>query len=99
MAPTVDFKEWIEGLNPNTEEIHSVYNAVERCESFGGVSVTHNQNGTWKVSYPSPLGKELILTDKSKEAFLKYIESEYCNGLDIESWYGLQLNLEKTEED
>lgn len=99
MATTTDYDEWMGGLQPNTEEIHSVYNAVERCNSFGGVTMTQNENKTWLVKYPSPLGKDLILTDKSREAFLKYIISEYCNGTDIESWYGLQLNLDKGDKD
>lgn len=98
MATTTNYEEWMEGLDPNTEEIHNVYNAVERCSSFGGVSVTKNENGTWMVSCPSPLCKDLILTEKSREAFLKYIRSKYCDGIDIESWYGLQLNLDKIEE-
>lgn len=85
MATTTDFEEWTSGLDPNTEEIHSIYNAVERCNSFGGVSITPNKNGTWMVSYPSPIGKDLILTAKSKTAFLKFIISQYCNGYDIES--------------
>ncbi len=98
MATTTDYEEWMGGLQPNTEEIHSVYNAVEREASFGGVSVTQNENGTWLVSYPSPLGKDLILTGKSREAFLKYIIQEYCNGKDIESWQGFQLNMDKIDD-
>lgn len=95
MATTTDFEEWMGGLDPNTEEIHSVYSAVERCDSFGGVTMSRNDNGTWLLKYPNPIGKDLILTDKSKSAFLKYILSKYCKGLEIETWYGLQLNLDK----
>lgn len=98
MERTTNYEEWMVGLQPNTEEIHSVYNAVESGASFGGVSVTQNENGTWLVSYPSPLGKDLILTEKSREAFLKYIIYEYCNGKDIESWYGFQVNMDKIDE-
>lgn len=98
MATTTDFKEWFGSIAPNTEEIHSVYSAVNQCDSFGGVTVSQNPNETWMVSYPSPLGKDLILTDKSRKAFLNYIVSEYCNDLDIDSWYGLQLNLDKIDE-
>lgn len=98
MAAIPDYKEWIGGLDPNTEEINSIYNAVERGESLGGVTVTQNAKGNWMVNYPSPLGKDLILTEKSRQAFLKYIISEYCKGIDIETWYGFQLNMDKNDE-
>lgn len=92
---TTDYKEWIQGLDPNTEEIHAVYTAADTLESSGGVKVIRLTGENYMLSYPSPLGKDLILTEKSHNALLEHIRQKYCGGLDIETWYGFQLNLDK----
>lgn len=94
MVKTItDFKEWLEMVEPNVEEIHNIYNAVERMSDFAGINVSQNPNGTRLVEYSTY--DPLLLTDLSRKAMLKHIEQEYCKGSDMESWYGYESALNR----
>ena len=94
MSKTItDFKEWLGMVEPNVEEIHNIYNAVERKSDFADVNVSQNPNRTWLVEYYAH--DPLLLTDLSRKAMLRHIEHEYCKGLDMESWYGQESTLNR----
>ena len=59
---------------------------------FSSESINNGTGPAIKCSHKVGTTLEL-LSDKAKSAFLKTIESQYCDGMDIESWYGLQVNL------
>ncbi len=80
-------------VEPNVEEIHNIYNAVERMSDFADVNVSQNPNSTWLVEYYAH--DPLLLTDVSRKAMLKHIEHEYCKGSDMESWYGQESTLNR----
>lgn len=94
-----DYMEWLGAIDPNTEEIYAIYTSARDLQSSGGVTVVAVNGGNWMISYPNALDPDLILTPKSKEALLKHIEAHYCKGLDIESWYGMQLQIDKVQDE
>lgn len=97
MSALTDYMEWLNAIQPNTEEISGIYRAIESLTNHSGVTIRSANKGNWIVSYPNAHNNDLLLTEKSREAILKYITRHYCDGLDIETWYGMTLNLEKED--
>lgn len=98
MRITTDFVEFLNGVEPDGhQEVLALHTAVEKCSSFGIYDVKPaTGSGRWIVSAAhSDTG--LLLTAKSREAFLSHLTRTYCGELDMESWCSLQHSATKDD--
>lgn len=98
MKSTTNFEEWFTEIDiDGHEEVFNLYqtvwNGIENdvpfsCKSNGDLSIV-------TCAY-NPL-KLVLATEKAKTAFLQAIENRFCDGVDIESWYGFEHAMAKED--
>lgn len=84
MSTQTDFKVWFENLDidGDIEEIHSLYHAVKDNDSAYGYEI--DWNGERMFVSSSNADETLLLTEKSRGAFIKYLDSRSESEVDIE---------------
>jgi len=91
---TSNFQEWLEGADPETpDEVYYLYVAVKNEADMGMWYVLRSGN-QWFVKGDSCEDTLRLASDRAKQAFLDHIERAFCEGMDIESWYGFRRNLD-----
>jgi hypothetical protein len=94
-AKTTNFDEFLDSMDfDNHEEIMELYNTAKDLEDnfmFQSELINLGPGKIVKCSYPKIT--LVLTTEKATEAFLREIENRYCDGLDIESWYGMQVAM------
>jgi hypothetical protein len=91
---TMSFDEWLGAADPETpDEIYYLYYAVKRAQDDAMWSVSTHGHQMFVTGDGCEVTLLLASAD-ARQAFLKHIEATYCEGMDIDSWYGLQKSLE-----
>lgn len=100
MATITDFDAWLDQANPEDyEEVYSLYKAVEDIDEFGMFKCKTSTDGKKIFVYGDHVEDTLMLvSDKAKRAFLKFIEERYVdNDLNIEGWYAYKRAMSKND--
>ena len=93
MATMTAFDVWLECNGPeSTEEIYCLYNSVQNCEGLG-IYTTTAKNGKLFVNGTGD-DTLMIASEKAKDLFLQILRKQYCDGMDIESWYAFTKAME-----
>jgi hypothetical protein len=91
MSATTNFEEWLEQVDPNHHEVWAIYQTVVHEESNIPFKLS-KKGDTLFIEYPE--AGSLMITAKGNNTFLRILEEKYCEGMDVESWYGLECALE-----
>lgn len=87
-----DFKDWTEMLDlEEFEEVDSLFQSVRNISDYGSFKTIEGKvSGTYIVTAFGVDVNLFLATEKARQAFLKYIESEFCDGEMEEAWYAVQ---------
>lgn len=94
---TTNFQEWFEQIDfedENHEEVFELYNTVKNNENncmFRSETINKGAGQIVRCSFSDT--SLIIATEKAKKAFLKTLESVFCENMDIDSWYGFKVNM------
>lgn len=90
-----DFALWLDGNEPYSPgDVLVLYDAVTSGGDYGTYGGTIDDLG--RVFVKGWSGQQLaLLSDKAIQSFLRLVQRRYTNGMDIESWYGLESALAK----
>ncbi len=94
MATTTNFEEWLAQVDPNKHEVRAVYYTVTGEESQAPFELSKSTDKLF-VKYPD--ADTLMITARAKNVFVDILQKKYCDGMDVESWYGLECALEREE--
>jgi uncharacterized protein (DUF4415 family) len=87
------FNDWLDAADPEgAQEVYDLYQAVEDETSEGIWEIEQAHDGL--ILKAGHVENSLTIPFDQKEDFLSLIENTYCRGMAIESWYGVQRNLE-----
>ena len=95
-----DFEAWLDGVSPEDhEEIYSLYSSVANCEEWGLYKTVQANGSTnrWIVTCSTNEDGLRLASEKAKNAFLKHIVDKFCDGEDIETWYGFKHAMAKDD--
>ena len=92
MTSITDFDNWIEMLDlEDFEEVDSLYQSVRNVSDYGEYKTIEGRSAGSYVVTASVLDVNLFLaSEKARQAFLKYIESTFCEGEMEEAWYAVK---------
>lgn len=95
---TQDFDTWLESTDlSDFNDVYSLYHSVSELEQWAGFSTVQAPNGAYILNSVDTGENLCMSTVKSRDAFLKKIEADYCDGMDIESWYSFHHAMEKDD--
>lgn len=107
---TTDFEIWLNSIEPNIHEVYNLYQAVKERDlnTFNPRDNISSDHTPFSIIKGKEEGKYFIrcsyfddtlmlASEKAVKAFLNLLESTYCQGMDIESWYGYQCALENSK--
>ena len=99
MASITDFNTWLEGNDlSDYNDVYSLYNSVANVEEWAGYKTIKGRTEGQYVVSSIECGEDLFLaSEKARESFLKTIEEQYCEGMDIEGFYGFHHAMEKDD--
>lgn len=98
MASTTDFQEWLGGTDlSDYNDVYSLYYSVYNVEGFGSYDTEKTDNGGYVVTSCDNDMTLFLATEKAREAFLKKVEDDYCEGMGIEGYYAFYHAMEKDD--
>lgn len=99
MATITDFQEWIDQTDlDDYNDVYSLYMTVYNLENWGGYQIQEGHvDGQYFLKGIDAEDTLMLASEKARNAFLKKIETDCCNGEDIEAWYGFHHAMEKDD--
>lgn len=95
---TTNFDDWLDTTDlSDFNDVYSLYQSVAGVEEFGAYTTISIQEDKFLVEAIDSNEKLLLASDKARNAFLKHIEQNYCEGMDIEGYYGYHHAMEKDD--
>ena len=96
MATITDFNEWLDGIDlSDFNDVYSLYHSVADVEEWGCYNTIKGKaDGQYIVSSIECEDKLLLASEKARDYFLNTIEKQYCEDMDIESYYGFHHAME-----
>lgn len=78
--------EWLDGERLDDHaDVYQLYLAVRDCKKEGLWICEYLGDEQWVISYG--IGGLLLDSVKSRQRFLEQLERDYCEGMDMESWF------------
>lgn len=97
---TTDIDRWLDGLSlDNHYEVYDLYTAVVSEMNMNLFHISINENYPRRI-FIIPVEQNmdtLMLTDKSKPQFIRKFEEKFCGGEDCESYFSMEVEKEKDE--
>lgn len=99
MATITDFDTWLEGNDlSDFNDVYSLYHSVAEVEEWGGYKTIKGKDAGQYIVSSSECEEDLFLaSEKAREYFLKTIEKQYCEDMDIEGYYGFHHAMERDD--
>ena len=101
MGTTTDFKSWLDFVElENYNDIYCIYRSVQGIDEWGAFKCTEKKTTKGELYFLKCdyCDDYLILTEKSRGAFLTVIEKEYVKSdMDIEGWYYFNHSMSKND--
>lgn len=98
MNSITDFREWLESTDlSGYNDVYSLYHSVCNIEDFGSYETVKTSNGGYVVTSCDSDMTLFIASEKARETFLKIIEDDYCEGMDIEGYHAFHRAMEKDD--
>lgn len=95
---TTDIDRWLDELSlDNHYEVYDLYTTVVSEMNMNLFHISINENYPRRL-FIIPVAQDmdtLMLTDKSKQSFLRKFEDKFCNGEDGETYFSLEREKEK----
>lgn len=94
-----DFDLWLDNVDlSDFNDVYSLYHSVSGIEDWGSFRTERGRGSQNLLVHSYDCDESLLLaSDKARDAFLKKIEDKYCEGMDIESYYGYHHAMEKDD--
>lgn len=89
MATITDFKTWLDCNDlSDFNDVYSLYHSVQDVEKWAGFSTERGKKeGVYIVKSVECDDNLLLASENARSTFLSVIESRYCEGMDIETYY------------
>ena len=96
---TTDFEMWLDGTDlSDYNDVYALYHSVAGVEDWGSYKTVRGRGvGQLIVTAADNDEPLLIASDKARDTFLKKIEDDYCEDMDIEGYYGFHHAMEKDD--
>lgn len=94
-----DFDLWLDNVDlTDFNDVYSLYHSVSGIEDWGAFRTERGRGPQQLLVHSSDCDEALLLaSDKARDAFLKKVEDDYCEDMDIESFYGFHHAMEKDD--
>lgn len=92
-----DFKKFTSNLDPNFHEVYELYSIANPTSETSVLFTKTADRNTPNVIITSLNGEQLLLTPKSAVALRQWLQKEYMHGEDAESYYAMELAMEKAD--
>ena len=97
---TTDIDKWLECVTlDNHYEVYDLYTTVASEMNMNLFHISINENPPRRL-FIIPVAQDmdtLMLTDKSKPLFIRKLEEKFCDGMDCETYFSLDVEKEKDE--
>lgn len=92
-----DFDLWLDSVDlSDFNDVYALYHSVSGIEDWGSFRTERGRGFQQLLVHSSDCSEPLLLaSDKARDAFLKKVENDYCEDMDIESYYGFHHAMEK----
>ena len=101
MATTTDFLAWLSCIDlSDYNDVWSLYHTVSDLSDYSSfeIDVKEETKGTKYFLKSVECDDTLMLaSEKARQTFLSIIETEYCEGMDIEGYYAYHHAMEKDD--
>ncbi len=99
---TTDIDKWLEGVTlDNQYEVYDLYTTVASEMNMNLFHISINDNPPRRL-FIIPVAQDmdtLMLTDKSKPLFIRKLEEKFCDGMDCETYFSLDVESEKEKDE
>ena len=94
-----DFDLWLDSVDlSDFNDVYSLYHSVSGIEDMGPFKTERGRGPQQLLVRSYDCDEPLLLAlDKARDAFLKKVEDDYCEDMDIESYYGFHHAMEKDD--
>lgn len=97
---TTSFEDWLDANLDGTDydDVWNLYHSVAEESPMGTFRTTKNGvQGKYFVTNECGEGTLMLASDKARDAFLRKIEDDYCQDMDIEGYYAFHKAMEKDD--
>ena len=96
---TTDFEMWLDGTDlSDFNDVYALYHSVAGIEDWGSYKTVRGRGVEQFIVTAADNDESLLLaSNKARDTFLKKIEDDYCEGMDIEGYYGFHHAMEKDD--
>lgn len=94
-----DFDLWLNSVDlSDYNDVYALYHSVSGIEDWGAFRTERGRGAQQLLVHSYDCEEPLLLaSDKARDAFLKKVEIDYCESMDIESYYGFHYAMEKND--
>lgn len=94
-----DFDLWLDNNDlSDFNDVYALYHSVSGIEDWGSYKTERGRGNQQLLVYSCECEDPLLLaSDKARDAFLKKIEDNYCEDMDVESYYAFHHAMEKDD--
>lgn len=94
-----DFDLWLDNNDlSDFNDVYALYHSVAGIEDWGSFKAVRGRGAQQLIVHSRECDEPLMLaSDKARDAFLKKIVDTYCEGMDIEGYYGFHHAMEKDD--
>lgn len=94
-----DFDLWLDNVDlSDFNDVYALYHSVSGIENWGTFRAERGRGAQQLLVYSHDCSEPLLLaSDKARDAFLKKVEDDYCEDMDIEGYYGFHHAMEKDD--
>jgi len=97
MSKTIDFQEWLDGLDDDDiESIYYLYESIVNEDSYGQFEATRDGDKL-TVSEQDRDEKLLLVSEDAKNAFLKKLDEEYGGEMGVQGEYEYFRSMQKED--
>ena len=101
MNTITDFDAWIGCIDlSDYNDVYSLYCTVQDLSNWGSFTVKQKEDTSgnkYFLSSPECYDTLMLASESARTAFLRKLVSDYCGGLDMESYYSFRHAMEKDD--
>ena len=99
MNTITDFDAWLGCIDlSDYNDVYSLYRTVQDLSDWGPFTIKYNESASGHkcfLSSPECDDTLMLASELARTAFLRKLVSDYCGGLDMESYYSFRHAMEK----
>ena len=95
---TQSFSIWTSEIDKeNYNEVQDLYDTIESLSNGGSFTIeeANGKNNGWIVSGTGMADTLHIASEQARQAFLSYIKTNFCDGLEVDLWAEMKHDEEQ----